>query len=54
MYIISIGMKVRFDPRKAHVVKQKHGIDMESIRQEILAGRFFQRRFENGELKILR
>ena len=52
MYIISIGMKVRFDPSKALVVKQKHNIDMESIRQEILAGRFFQRRFENGELEI--
>lgn len=45
---------MRFDPGKALVVKQKHNIDMESIRQEILAGRFFQRRFENGELKILR
>ena len=40
MYIISIEMKVRFDSNKALVVKQKHNIDMESIRQEILAGRF--------------
>ena len=40
MYIISIETKVRFDPEKALVVKQKHGIDMESVRQEILAGRF--------------
>ena len=47
MYIISIGMKVRFDPGKALVVKQKHGIDMESIRQEILAGRFITRMVNN-------
>lgn len=40
MYIINIEMKVRFDPEKALVVKQKHDIDMESVRQEILAGRF--------------
>ena len=40
MYIINIEMKVRFDAGKALVVKQKHNIDMESVRQEILAGRF--------------
>lgn len=40
MYIINIEMKVRLDPEKALVVKQKHDIDMESVRQEILAGRF--------------
>ena len=40
MYIISIEMKVRFDTEKALVVKQKHNIDMELVRQEILAGRF--------------
>lgn len=40
MYIINIERKVRFDPGKALVVKQKHNIDMESVRQEILAGRF--------------
>lgn len=62
MYIINIDAKVRFDPGKALVVKQKHGIDMESVRQEILAGRFdgedvsrvYQRRYENGELEIYR
>ena len=43
MYIINIEMKVRFDPGKALVVKQKHDIDMESVRQEILAGRFVTR-----------
>ncbi len=43
MYIINIEMKVRFDPGKALVVKQKHNIDMESVRQEILAGRFVTR-----------
>ena len=69
---------MRFDPDKALVVMQKHGIDMESVKQEILAGRFatrmvknqvedgtfflktafksrfYQRRYENGELKIYR
>ena len=40
MYIINIEMKVRFDPGKALVVKQKHDVDMELVREEILAGRF--------------
>ena len=47
MYIINIEMKVRFDPGKALVVKQKHDIDMESVRQEILAGRFITRMVNN-------
>ena len=33
-------MKVRFDPGKALVVKRKHDVDVELVRQEILAGRF--------------
>ena len=100
MYIIIDEMKVRFDPKKAQLVKKKHNVNMESVKHEILAGNFdidevknqdghpgqrmflvlingyvhcapyvieadgtyflktafksriFQRRFENGELKI--
>lgn len=47
MYIINIEMKVRFDLGKALLVKQKHGVDMESVRQEILAGRFVTRMVNN-------
>ena len=47
MYIINIEMKVRFGPGRALVVKQKHGIDMESVGQEILAGRFVTRMVNN-------
>ena len=49
MYIINIEAKVRFDPEKALVVKEKHGIDMESVRQEILAGRFDGDEVKNQE-----
>lgn len=49
MYIINIETKVRFDPEKALVVKEKHGIDMESVRQEILAGRFDGDEVKNQE-----
>ena len=31
---------MRFDPGKALVVKWKHDVDVELVRQEILAGRF--------------
>ncbi|MBO7512173.1 MAG: hypothetical protein J6T54_04275 [Fibrobacter sp.] len=31
---------MRFDPGKALVVKRKHDVDVELVRQEILAGRF--------------
>ena len=80
MYIINICEKVRFDSNKAILVKAKHNVDMETVKQEILAGRFvtrmvrnqvdhadgtfflktvfksrfYQRRYENGELKIFR
>lgn len=47
MYIVNIEMKVRFDLGKALVVKQKHDVDMESVRQEILAGRFVTRMVNN-------
>lgn len=47
MYIINIEMKVRSDLGKALLVKQKHGVDMESVRQEILAGRFVTRMVNN-------
>ena len=47
MYIINIGMKMRFDLGKALLVKQKYGVDMESVRQEILAGRFVIRMVNN-------
>ena len=40
-------MKVRSDLGKALLVKQKHGVDMESVRQEILAGRFVTRMVNN-------
>lgn len=66
MYIIDI--KVRFDEEKAKKVLEKHGVVMEEVRQEILAERFkpelvrnqrepfpnrvYQRRYENGELRI--
>lgn len=38
MYII--GTKVRYDEGKALKVLQKHGVDMEDVRQEIIAERF--------------
>ena len=40
MYIVITEEKIRFDPQKALVVKKKHNIDMESVKQEIIAGRF--------------
>ena len=47
MYIINIEAKVRFDSDKALVVMEKHGIDMEAVRQEILAGRYATRMVKN-------
>ena len=40
MYIIIDEMKVRFDPKKAQLVKKKHNVNMESVKREILAGNF--------------
>ena len=45
---------MRFDPGKALVVKRKHDVDVELVRQEILAGRFDGDEVKNGELKIHR
>ncbi len=38
MYIID--MDIRFDKDKAALVMEKHGVDMEAVRTEILEGRF--------------
>ena len=38
MYIVNT--KVRYDNEKAARVLEKHGVVMESVRQEILSGRF--------------
>lgn len=47
MYIINICEKVRFDSNKAILVKAKHNVDMETVKQEILAGRFVTRMVRN-------
>jgi uncharacterized DUF497 family protein len=40
IYMYIIDTNVRFDEEKAQKVLQKHGVNMEEIRQEIIAKRF--------------